>query len=324
MTAFLGAVLSQSAWSQKQNPTPDPRLGASRLTPADELKVENIARQLDQQNWRGQLSQIPLQPAPEVVRLWSPEVLAGVRISAKVLADVAEMDSRDYSHRQAASARLSQSSVSAEEIFAVLVRGQLSDEQRERLLTVARDKVLSLPRGALGIQMVPSGSPAAGVDVTRLLPGMPAQKVLKVGDRIEQIDGKPIGNSNDLVEIIQSKLPGERVKLSIARPVRDERGKPRFDERGDPIEERMEVQVDLTSAADLDKFEGQDRSTTRSLVLERRLLALKMAEAHFAPSTMKVGTTSPLEQLSPETQFAPAIKPKVKPKVKPRVKPNVK
>lgn len=250
------------------------------------VKIEAVG---GQQLWRGDFMQSPMLPAPEVVRLWSEEVLASVRISSKVLSLVADLDSHEYAQRQNASERLADPTVTTEEVFAILVRGNLSDEQRERLLTVAREKVLGLPRGALGIRMQISGNPdRPGVEVQMLLPGMPAASVLKIGDRIESIDGKPIKTSNDLVDIIQSKAPGDSVKLLVARQQRDERDKPKLDGKGGFIEERVEVEVDLTSASNLDKFEGQFPSQTRSMVLERRLLALSEAEEKFAPATAKV------------------------------------
>ena len=149
--------------------------------------------------------------------------------------------------------------------------------------------MLALPRGALGIRMQVSGNPEKpGVEVQMLLPDMPAASVLKIGDRIESIDGKPVKTSNDLVDIIQSKVPGVSVKLSVARQQRDEREKPKLDGKGGFVEEHVEVQVDLTSATNLDKFEGQFPTSSRSTVLERRLLALREAEEKFAPATAKV------------------------------------
>lgn len=256
--------------------------------PPAPVKVK-IAAVEGQQLWRVDLMQSPMLPAPEVVRLWSEDVLANVRISAKVLSLVADLDSHEFGQRQNASARLADPTVTTEEVFAILVRGNLSDEQRERLLTVAREKVLALPRGALGIRMQVSGNPdRPGVEVQMLLPGMPAASVLKIGDRIESIDGKPVKTSNDLVDIIQSKVPGDSVKLSVARQERDEREKPKLDGKGGFIEEHVEVEVDLTSATNLDKFEAQFPTSSRSMVLERRLLALREAEEKFAPATAKV------------------------------------
>jgi len=281
------------AFAQAQNMTgtrpEEKRQGVGKIPdpPAPvKVKIEAVG---GQQLLRGDIMQSPMLPAPEVVRLWSEEVLANVRISAKVLSLVADLDSHEFAQRQTASARLSDPTVTTEEVFAILVRGNLSDEQRERLLTVAREKVLAIPRGALGIRMQVNGNPEKpGVEVQMLLPDMPAASVLKIGDRIESIDGKPVKTSNDLVDIIQSKLPGDSVKLSVARQQRDEREKPKLDGKGGFVEEHVEVQVDLTSATNLDKFEGQFPTSSRSMVLERRLLALREAEEKFAPATAKV------------------------------------
>ncbi|MSQ90342.1 MAG: PDZ domain-containing protein [Phycisphaerales bacterium] len=239
--------------------------------------------------WRGDLLPAPLQPAPEVVRLWSPEVIAHVRISSRVLEAVADLDARAFATREAASARLADPAIATEELFAVLVKGNLSDEQTERLLTVASEKVLSLPRGALGLRMEASGDLLnPGVIVVMLLPGLPAERVLKLGDRIEKIDGKPIALNTDLVEIIQSKMPGENVRLSVARQQRDERGKPKLDPAGGFVEDRIELEVGLTSATDLEKFEDRFPNQMRGAIVERRLLALSEAEARFRPATAKV------------------------------------
>ena len=281
------------AFAQAQNMTgtrpEEKRKGVGKIPDPPvpvKVKIEPVG---GQQWWRGDMMQSPMVPAPEVVRLWSEEVLANVRISAKVLSLVADLDSHDFAQRQTASARLSDPTVTTEEVFAILVRGNLSDEQRERLLTVASEKVLALPRGALGIRMQVSGNPEKpGVEVQMLLPDMPAASVLKIGDRIESIDGKPVKTSNDLVDIIQSKLPGDSVKLSVARQQRDEREKPKLDGKGGFVEEHVEVEVDLTSATNLDQFEGQFPTQNRSMVLERRLLALREAEEKFAPATAKV------------------------------------
>jgi hypothetical protein len=212
-----------------------------------------------------------------------------VKVSGKVRAAVAALDSSVFNERSEASRVLTDASVAPEQLFAVLDRETLSTEQRERLLAAAREKVIALPRGALGIRMQPSGDPQRpGVEIIMLLPGMPASAVLKVGDRIEEIDGKPVANSNDLVDLIQSRLPGESVKLRVARPERDERGRPKLDGQGGFVEQRLNVDMQLTTAADLDKFEGQFPSMSRSLVLERRLLALQQAEERFAPKPIPV------------------------------------
>lgn len=296
--AMTVAALAQDVKPKQSKPLPPV---ANRLSPVAippvvvKVKVDPLAiQQPPVQLWGGNLRQAPITPAPEVVRLWEAQTLASVRISAQDLSAVAELDSREFVRREAAGARLRAPGVTAEVIFAILSQGDLSVEQRERLLTIAQEKVLALPRGALGLRMQPSGDMRnPGVEVLLLLPGMPAERVLKIGDRIERIDGQPLATSSDLVEIIQSKMPGESVRLSIARQQRDDRGKPKIDPAGGFVEDRMEFEVALTTAVDLDKFEDLLASPIRSIVLERRLLALREAEARFAPETLKVSAPLP-------------------------------
>lgn len=265
------------------------QLGVEKLQPLD----RPLPNQLGVVDFRqdSSLRSVPLMPAPEVVRLWAPETLASVKLSNSILTAVAELDSREYARREAASAKLLAPQVTPEEIFALLVRGDLSDEQCERLLSIAQAKVLGLPRGALGLRMQPSGDPLhPGVEVIMLLPGMPAERFLKLGDRVESIDSRPIGTSNDLVEIVQSKLPGESVRIAIARPQRDERGRPKLNPDGASVEDPMVFDVPLTSASDLEKFEDRFPTQSRSVIVERRLLALREADERFAPSVKQMKT----------------------------------
>ena len=223
-------------------------------------------------------------PAPEVVRLWTPEVASKVQLSSTLLSTIADLGSPDFALRQSASAKLADQAVTAEELFALLVRGRLSDEQVERVLAAAHSKVMAMPRGALGIRMQPSGDHAhPGIEVTMLLPKLPAEKVLRIGDRIEKIDGKPVTDSNDLVEIIQSKLPGETVRLYVARPLRDDRGKQVLNDNREVVEENLTIDIPLASATELDQVAERQALPSRSIVMERRQKALNEANARFSP-----------------------------------------
>lgn len=316
--ALMSTAHAQDAKPQPAPPQPAPPQPAKQRLPTTDrlappadpagisrLKLNPLPIQ-QQQAWAGQLAPTPITPAPEVVRLWSDQTRASARITSHDLSAVAELDARQFAIREAASTRLRAPTVTAEVIFAILAQGDLSVEQRERLLTIAQEKVLALPRGALGLRMQPSGDARnPGVEVLLLLPGMPAEKVLKIGDRIEKIDGKALATSSDLVEIIQSKMPGESVRLSIARQQRDDRAKPKIDPAGGFIEDRMEFEVALTSAIDLDKFEDRIGSPLRSVVLERRLLALREAQVRFAPATARVITPPPSPKKQPAAKADP-------------------
>ncbi|MCS6859802.1 MAG: PDZ domain-containing protein [Abditibacteriales bacterium] len=57
-----------------------------------------------------------------------------------------------------------------------------------------------------------------GAKLSEITPNSPAAKAgLKVGDLITAVDGKPLKNYNELVEMIRSKKAGDKLKLTITR-----------------------------------------------------------------------------------------------------------
>jgi serine protease Do len=77
-------------------------------------------------------------------------------------------------------------------------------------------------RGSLGIQFQPNLPPAvahvyhfkSGVLISSVIPGTPAQKAgLKNGDIITSINGQPVKDGDDLVNIITAKKPGTSVTV---------------------------------------------------------------------------------------------------------------
>ena len=56
-----------------------------------------------------------------------------------------------------------------------------------------------------------------GVGVEGTFPGYPAAGKLRSCDWIRAIDGKPIGQSEDVTRVLGSKKPGERVRMTIER-----------------------------------------------------------------------------------------------------------
>lgn len=77
-------------------------------------------------------------------------------------------------------------------------------------------------RGSLGIQFQENLPPAvahvygftSGVLISSVVPGTPAQKAgLKAGDIITSVNGQPIKNGDDLVNVITAKKPGSSVTL---------------------------------------------------------------------------------------------------------------
>ncbi len=172
---------------------------------------------------------------------------------------IAHLDDPSYAARQEASARLLDRAFCIEQIQQGLSRRDLSPEQRHRLLAVYSQRVLNTPRGALGITM-PRAQPAAAgqpveVIVSNLLPGLPAERVLKRGDRIGRIDGSPLMSNTDLLRQVQSKRPGDEVVMTVRRIRRDKEGVPVVDEALQPVYEELTVRVVLCSAELLDQFQ---------------------------------------------------------------------
>ncbi|MCH8007028.1 MAG: glycosyltransferase [Planctomycetes bacterium] len=126
-------------------------------------------------------------------------------------------------------------------------------------MAVYSERVLNIPRGALGITMTFARPAAAGqpgeVVVNSLLPGLPAERVLKRGDRIGRIDGSPLLSNTDLLRQVQSKRPGDEVVMTVRRIRRDDEGAPVFDEALQPVYEELTVTVALCSAELLDQFQ---------------------------------------------------------------------
>lgn len=200
--------------------------------------------------------------APMIVervrRMWDPAAVERVALQQPLLECIARLDDPKFEVRQRASAELDAGAFALEEIVAALVRGKLSPEQHARLVAAACTRALALPRGALGIRMQSSMDRLRpGVEISMLLPGMPAERVLRPGDRIERIGDSAIEASDQLVAMIQSRMPGDTVTLTVARARRDERGRIQVGDDGASIEDRVRVEVELADAAELERFEAR-------------------------------------------------------------------
>lgn len=130
---------------------------------------------------------------------------------------VAELDAPSYARREAASQRLLETPNAAASLVERLASGELSPEQRQRLLTIVARQVESTPRGALGIRMETLREIGQGVVVSGFVENMPAAAVLRVGDRIVTVEHVAIGGASDLIDVVQRRLPGETVRLGVVR-----------------------------------------------------------------------------------------------------------
>ena len=188
----------------------------------------------------------------------SPERLARVRVSGAVQELVVRLDDPSFEVREGASEALRSQRIEDAEIWAMLDRADLSPEVHERLLGIAKRRAVEKPRGALGVRMGNAPLARPGVLVQGTLPDMPAEKILKVGDVIEQVDGAQLTSSNDLAEALQTRPPGHEVKLVVLRTERDAQGRPLVGADGKQVERRLEFNVALGDASNLDRFDAME------------------------------------------------------------------
>lgn len=97
----------------------------------------------------------------------------------------------------------------------------LLEEQRLRLLSAIEWRILNRPRGAVGIRMMPFdvGIQPAGIEVQEVIAGLPAERVLRVGDVLIQLDDRPVIQNQDLILHVQQMRPGEKISVDLLRPV---------------------------------------------------------------------------------------------------------
>ena len=187
---------------------------------------------------------------------WSPQRLQGVQADARVAALVDRLGSASFEERDAASRALLDRAIPDEQVWLQLVRrgDRLSPEAHARLLEVGRSRIVDAPRGALGIQMAPRFGETDGVTVTGLIPNMPARKVLRAGDRIVELDGQRIRVSTELSAIVQTKRPGDRIRVAVMRGERDELGRVKGGVDGRLVESRVELEMEVGAREDLERF----------------------------------------------------------------------
>ncbi|MCI0675027.1 MAG: PDZ domain-containing protein [Phycisphaerales bacterium] len=227
----------------------------------------------------------------------SPEQLEGVVVNPEARGAVGQLDDPSFDTRERATAVLLDVQTDKLQLYAILNDRSLTTEQRYRLLAVLRQKLVSTPRGALGIstrfqdqqpQLDAMGQPA-GVRVAELLPGLPAERVLQVGDRITHVDGVPLIIMGDLQFRVQSKRPGEKVQLTVKRQKNDAQGQPLMDDQGLPIAETMQIELALGSAELLKSVGARfGQNNDLSDVERQRLQEADHAADVFAPAARQI------------------------------------
>lgn len=154
-------------------------------------------------------------------RLPSDADLRRVEVSAELLRLARALDADQLADREAARDAITARKPSPEELMALLLREDLSDEVRHQLVSVLRERILYAPRGALGIRMENVPDRDGGVRITGLVPGMPAERIFKPGDVVKKVGDDVVRNTADLVNAVQSLPPGVEVKVLVRRVRRD-------------------------------------------------------------------------------------------------------
>lgn len=142
------------------------------------------------------------------------ELIRNARIPSSVMNEVARLSDESFALRETASAALRSSPVPNEVLMAVLDREDLKPEQRHRLLRVLKLRIHQQPRGAVGIRMSPG---RGGVLINELVPGLPAEKVLRVGDTIVMINDIVVRENSELVGVVQRLVPGTLIRMTVLR-----------------------------------------------------------------------------------------------------------
>lgn len=145
---------------------------------------------------------------------------------------VARLGATQWSERESATYALARvsSGISKEQIEARLEEEGLTLEQVVRLLRAVEIRLLYSPRGAVGIQMAlnqpDDEADQAGVAIRAVIPNMPAEGLIEVGDVITHIDGVRLFNQEDLAVVVQRHWPGDTLPFRVLRPSLDPDGEP--------------------------------------------------------------------------------------------------
>ena len=276
-----------------------PNLGANQrmripvLNPVNANANQNAILQQAMQNRNG-LGGMNL-GEERMTRAMSPERLANVQPPPEVLQLLPDLNDPSFKVREAASQKLLEPTISDEAIWAVLDRFTLSDEARSRLLTAAVRRVGERPRGALGIRMGQAPMDRPGVVILSTLTGLPAEKFLKAGDVIEEIEGVPVLTTMDLVDSIRNFAPGREIKIKLRRPDMDAQGRPLIGPDGKTNDRPVDIVMPLGNAEDLNKAEPGEFQAAQNMQLQQRASEGKMILRRFAEPASNANNALPAE-----------------------------
>jgi hypothetical protein len=228
--------------------------------------------------------------------------LSRIEVDAELVRLARQLDAETYAERASARAQIRARQDSAEEIMALLLRKDLSPEARNALVAVLESRILHAPRGALGVRMDGFDGRDGGVRITGLIAGMPAERVLRIGDAVLEINGQRIIDRADLIRVVQTLPPAAEVKLVVRRVKRDAAGRPELADDGTERTDDLKLSLRLGSTEELDKFGDPAGPTVNAVSLERRARA-QAASLRFLPAARTVDFP---DRGDPRERFPPA------------------
>jgi hypothetical protein len=215
--------------------------------------------------------------------------LATVEVPPEVVELVDRLASESFAAREQAMRELVELRVDRAHLYTMLYREALETEQRYRLLEVLRNRLINEPKGAVGISMRPlrvaSGMPIE-ILVSDLVAGLPAERVLQLQDRIIKVDGNVLMTQDDLVRRVQSKLPGDTVRLTVRRAERNELGSLVLGEDDRPIYNTLEIDMTLGSVSELEQKGNNDVFQSSHGVLRQE--EVQVASERFSPKPARI------------------------------------
>jgi hypothetical protein len=232
----------------------------------------------------GQIMQAPVAPMP----LPSDSELSRIDVSADLVRLARQFDSDAFAERASAREQLIARKPSPDELMALLLRKDLSNDARHAIVSVLEQRIMEAPRGALGIRMEGPLMRSTGVRVTGLVPGMPAERVLQVGDLISSVEGQPLLDRSDLIRAVQSLPPGVEVNLVVRRTKRDAEGKVMVGDDGLERIDELKLKLRLGSTEDLNERGDAQGGGVVNAMAPQRQAQIQEARQRFLPSVTVV------------------------------------
>ena len=228
-------------------------------------------------------------PATTSVETYLPSAaeLNEVQIDERLRLCIESLGDPTYAVREAATVELRTGGFVRWQIYAALSRLDLTGEQRYRLTTAVQDNLLLTPRGAVGISVTDQSRRKNKIVVGQLLPNLPAQDLLHVGDRITHLQGKPLPNWRAFVKEVQTRAPGDRITVTVERIISPRRTNRRQIGVEEPQFTTLDIEIELGSAEMLrDPSSGKIQRTGE--VFDRLKAEAMEVAGTFAPQPKQI------------------------------------